>query len=85
MDGRSNADGRFSACGSRYSNQRRVGPNHFMARQHEAPMPRGYMDTKSVGYVRTIDKDDVVSVISQAKSLLSDGRLGLSYNFAQHA
>ena len=50
------------------------------------PMPMTYNDrTSTTGFVRTSnanDKDDVVSVISQARTLLSEGRLNASYNAA---
>lgn len=37
--------------------------------------------TSTVGYVRPMaDRDDVTSVISQAKTMLSDGRLNASAN-----
>ena len=46
-------------------------------------MPQSYLErTSTTGFVRTgpVDKDDVVSVISQARSLLSEGKLNASMN-----
>ena len=46
-------------------------------------MPNSYMDRASTGFVRTTGpNDDVVSVISQARSLLNDGRLNSSMHAA---
>ena len=80
------ADGRSSAGlsrGSKFRNQaNKVGPNHFMA--YDPPMPQNSMERVSTtGFVRTAkggDRDDIVSVISQARSLLSEGRLNASAN-----
>ena len=79
------SDGRSSACLSRSSKFRgsvKVGPNHFLSK-NEPPMPGNNMleRTSTVGYVRPMaDRDDVTSVISQAKTMLSDGRLNASAN-----
>ena len=80
------SDGRSSAGLSRHSkfrNSVKVGPNHFMASRADPPMPQSYLErTSTTGFVRTAaaDKDDMVSVISQARSLLSDGKLNASMN-----
>lgn len=81
------ADGRSSACLSRHSKLRssvKVGPNHFMASKHDPPLPQSYLErTSTTGFVRTgpnNDKDDIVSVISQARSLLSEGKMNASMN-----
>ena len=73
------SDGRSSAGLSRSSKFRssvKVGPNHFLSK-NDPPMPGNMLErTSTVGYVRPLaDKDDVTSVISQAKTMLSDGRL----------
>ena len=66
----------------KFKSQRGMGPNHFMAQQqHEVPLPKSHMDrNQNTAFIRTVgpDKDDVVSIISQARSLLVDGRLNSS-------
>jgi len=89
-DTRSN-DGRSSVClSSHYSKMRssahRVGPNHYLAHKNEPPMPAQFdQQSSTTGYVRNHHgvgtnhgKEDIVSVISAAKSLLSDGHLNSS-------
>ena len=86
------SDGRSSACLSRHSKLRgsvKVGPNHFMATRQDPPLPQSHLDrTSTTGFVRTgganglnnTDKDDIVSVISQARTLLSEGKMNASMN-----
>ena len=51
---------------------------------YDPPMPHNSMERVSTtGYVRTAkggDRDDIVSVMSQARSLLSEGRLNATAN-----
>ena len=81
-----NSDGRSTACLSRHSKLRsslKDRPNHFMSQKggmnQDLPFTMNRLNQNSkTGYVRLSngnDQDDVVSVISQAKSMIMEGKL----------